>query len=128
LTPFEDFQDQVHTSARGSSAEHDAVDWLQRNGYSIVERNVRFTFGEIDLIAFDGDTLCFVEIKARASRRFGGASFAVPKAKQRQLVRLAGLYLARSAHTGPCRFDVLAMDGGEGGWQFTLFSNAFEAL
>lgn len=79
------------------------------------------------MIALEAGTLCFVEVKARSSLKWGGASFAVGAAKQRQLVRLASLYLLRHPYRGPCRFDVLAMDGDEGGWTYTLFRNAFEA-
>ena len=126
MSPLDDFHAGAHTRERGSSAEADGCAWLAGQGYQIVARNVRFSFGEIDVVALDGDTLCFVEIKARASRRYGGAAYAVSAAKQRQLARLAGLYLARRPHPGPCRFDVLAMDGGRGGWTFELFRHAFE--
>ncbi len=126
LTPFDDFQRHRHTHGRGSSAENDGVGWLETQGYLILERNVRLAAGEIDVIALEGDTLCFVEIKARSSRKWGGASFAVGATKQRQLARLASLYLMRRPHRGPCRFDVLAMDGGGEGWTYTLFRNAFE--
>ena len=77
-------------------------------------------------MAREAGTLCFVEIKARSSYRFGGAILACSQSKRRQLIRLARLYLARKPEAGPCRFDVLAMDGVDGGWAFTLFRNAFE--
>jgi len=127
LTPVEDFRSGRHTRARGRSAEADGALWLEKQGYSILDRNVSLSFGEIDVVALDGDTLCFVEIKARSSRRHGGAAYAVAPGKQRQLVRLARVYLARRPFAGPCRFDVLAMDDEDGCWAYTLFRNAFEA-
>ena len=127
LTPIDDFRSGRHTRARGNSAESDGVVWLESQGFSILARNIRFSFGEIDVVALEGDTLCFIEIKARSSRKHGGAAYAVSPGKQRQLVRLARVYLARRPFAGPCRFDVLAMDGDDRGWSYTLFRNAFEA-
>lgn len=102
--------------------------WLRQQGYRVVERNVRTGAGEIDLVARDGDVLCFVEIKARAGGGFGPAVSAVGAAKRRRLVRAARLWLARHPSEAPCRFDVLGLDGdGRGGWEYTLLRGAFEA-
>jgi putative endonuclease len=103
-----------------------AVDWLERNGYSVRERNHSTPAGEIDVVATEGDTLCFVEIKARAGSTFGLAIAAVKPRKQRRLARAAALYLAFQPFSGPCRFDVLGLDSGPDGWKFTLVRNAFE--
>ncbi|HEY7215001.1 MAG TPA: YraN family protein, partial [Thermoanaerobaculia bacterium] len=59
------FQDQPHARARGKVGEDDAVRWLADQGYEILARNVVNHGGEIDVVAKDGATLCFVEIKAR---------------------------------------------------------------
>ncbi len=83
--------------------------------------------GEIDLIAAEEGTLCFLEIKARASRDFGLAIEAVSPAKQKRLVGAARLYLAYHPWPGPCRFDVLGMDLIEGRWTYTLVQNAFRS-
>lgn len=121
-----DFRRLPHTRARGKLGEDEAAAWLAARGYAILRRNLRNKAGEIDLIADQGGTLCFVEIKARASRDFGLAIEAVSPAKQRRLVAAARLYLVFHPWSGPCRFDVLGMDLEAGGWRFTLIKNAFE--
>ena len=126
MSDLQDFRQQAHTRARGRSAETSAVDWLERNGYSIRERNHSTPAGEIDVVATEGDTLCFIEIKARAGATFGPAIAAVTPRKQRRLARAAALYLVSQPFSGPCRFDVLGLDSGPDGWEFTLVRNAFE--
>ncbi|MDX1644038.1 MAG: YraN family protein [Thermoanaerobaculia bacterium] len=133
--------------ARGTSAEDLGVDWLARNGYEIVERNVSSRYGELDLVARHDDTLCFVEIKARATGSFGSPLEAVTPAKQRRITRCAEAYLQRSGWRGACRFDVLGMcwgrsesggrdtdpsavravDAEEAEWRFELVRDAFPA-
>lgn len=125
---IEAFDRGEHTRARGSAAEDRGVDWLERRGYQVVERNVETRAGEIDLVALDGDVLCFVEIKARASRSHGRALSAVDRRKQARIGRAAALYLASSAWTGLCRFDVLGMDADNGGWRYSLVRDAFELV
>lgn len=121
------FRQQPHTRARGRVGEDDAGRWLVLQGYRIVARNVVTRAGEIDLIAEDGETLCFIEVKARATSTYGPAVAAVTAAKQRRLSRAAALYLARHPADRPCRFDVLGMDLGADGWVYTLVRDAFQA-
>ena len=116
-----------HTHARGRAAEELASEWLAAQGYRIVGRNVTTPAGEIDLVAVEDEVLCFVEVKARASRRFGTPLAAVDGRKQRRLARAAALYLAANPTQGACRFDVLGMESGADGWRFTLVRNAFQA-
>jgi len=116
-----------HTHARGCAAEALAADWLVEQGYRIVDRNVRTKAGEIDLIAIEGEVLCFVEVKARTSRRYGSPLAAVDRRKQRRLARAAALYLAARPVRCACRFDVVGMESGGDGWRFTLVRNAFTA-
>ena len=120
------FRRQKSTHARGRSAEADGVLWLKRQGFSVLARNVRTKAGELDVVGLDGDTLAFVEIKARSTSHFGPASCAVPPTKQRRIARAAALYLTRHPHSGPCRLDVLAMDMEQAGWSFQWIRNAFE--
>ena len=120
-----DFASQPHTRARGRVGEEDAVRWLRSQGYEVLERNVVTRAGEIDLVAREGDTLCFVEIKARGSAAYGPAVAAVGPAKQRRLSRAAALYLATRRLAGSCRFDVLGLDAGPDGWEYTLVRDAF---
>jgi putative endonuclease len=96
----------------GRSAEDAAAALLLGMGMSIVERNFRAKVGEIDLVARDGDEIVFVEVRARASAAFGGAAASVGGAKRRKLIKAASLWLQARAWTGPCRFDVIAVDAG----------------
>ena len=111
---------------RGREAEGIGVAWLEARGYRPVVRNESSRYGELDLIAFDGETLCFIEIKARSSDRFGSALEAVTVDKQGRIARAARAYLMRNRYRGPCRFDVLAMDAEGGGWRFELVRDAFQ--
>ena len=121
------FRHQPHTRAQGRLGEDAAVAWLKNHGYRISERNVSYHVGEIDAVARDGDTLCFIEIKARSNRHYGAAIESVTPRKQRRIARAAGLYLAKHPHEGPCRFDVLGLDLGDEGWHYTLIKDAFAA-
>jgi putative endonuclease len=124
------FHDQPDRRAQGRVGEEDAVRWLTAHGYEILERNVLNHAGEIDVVAKDGETLCFLEIKARATGAFGPAIAAVDARKQRKISRAAALYLAmkgtaRDLHRFPCRFDVLGLDWQDDGWRYTLIRDAF---
>lgn len=110
------------TKARGDAAEARALAWLQARGLTLVERNYRVALGprarggEIDLIMRSPDgTLVFVEVRQRASRSHGGAAASVSASKRQSLLRAAQHYLLRLATPPPCRFDVLALDGGPDG-------------
>lgn len=107
----------------GEAAEDHALHWLQARGLDLVERNFRCKVGEIDLILREGQTLVFVEVRQRTDRRFGGAAASVTPAKQRRLLLAAQFYLQRLRTSPPCRFDVVAIDGGELSW----LKNAIEA-
>jgi putative endonuclease len=107
----------------GEAAEDHALHWLQARGLDLVERNFRCKAGEIDLILREGQTLVFVEVRQRADPRFGGAAASVTPAKQRRLLLAAQFYLQRLRTSPPCRFDVVAIDGGALSW----LKNAIEA-
>ncbi len=95
-----------------------------------MDRNVRSRFGEIDLVAKEGPTLCFVEVKARRTVRMGWPEEAVTEAKQRRLARLAQWYLkSRRYEDPPVRFDVVSvLFGPEGSVARTrLIKGAFES-
>ena len=96
----------------GQASEAEAERFLRAKGYRILERNLRTTLGELDLVAEDGAVLVFVEVKARTTDAFGGALLAVDRRKQTKLVRLAAQYLAqRHMSERPCRFDVVLVQG-----------------
>lgn len=120
------FREQSHARGRGKVGEDDAVAWLIAQGFTILDRNVVNEGGEIDAVAREGKTLCFLEIKARDGDLYGPAIAAVGPAKQRRISRAAALYLVRKKlHDVPCRFDVLGLDRDGEGWRFTLIRDAF---
>jgi putative endonuclease len=97
---------------RGQEGERIAKKFLERRGYRIIASNYKTRMGEIDLIAEDGHTLVFVEVKARADDRFGGPAVAITLAKQARLARLAQQFLAaRRLGPRPCRFDAVLIWG-----------------
>jgi putative endonuclease len=96
--------------AWGKEGEDRAVGFLLRKGYRILERNFRFERGEIDIVAEDGETLVFVEVKARRSKSFGEAEEAISVHKRKQLRRVAEGYLFKNSIDGKaCRFDVIGV-------------------
>ena len=96
----------------GKAAEVAAEKHLCQKGYRILDRNVRFANGELDIVARDRNTVVFVEVKARRSEDFGGASYAVTPQKERKLTQLAAQYLSQHhLHDTPCRFDVILFQG-----------------
>lgn len=96
----------------GRKAEDLAAAFLQAKGMTVLERNFRARAGEIDIVAKDGDETVFVEVRARASRGFGGAAASVDGSKRRRLIRTARLWLQARGCDGACRFDVVAVEGG----------------
>jgi putative endonuclease len=100
----------------GIAAEMAAAEYLERGGMRVVERNVRFREGEIDLVCREGGTWVFVEVKCRRARWGDGPAEAVSWWKRRRLTRLAIHYL-KWRHLGEprCRFDVVAVTIGDDG-------------
>ena len=113
----------------GILGENVACAELQRRGYAILERRYRTRYGEIDIVARDGDVTVFVEVKARDGDGFGGGAEAVTRWKQRRLTRMAMDYLARHGRLAdrPCRFDVVAVDVSSGAPAVDVYPNAFDA-
>ena len=112
-----------NTKAVGDEAESLALAHLQAQGLVLVQRNYRVALGphargaEVDLILRERDgTLVFVEVRARASASHGGALASVGSTKQRRIVRAAQHYLLRVSVLPPCRFDVVAVQGGQVSW------------
>ena len=111
----------------GRHGEALAAAYLRLRGYRIVATNYRTRLGEIDIIARDGATLVFVEVKVRRNPRFGSAKAAVTAAKQRRLSMVALQYLKTEAGAAPpARFDVVAVDQTGGQPRLELVQNAFE--
>jgi putative endonuclease len=118
----------LNTKAIGDDAESLALAYLQRQGLVLVQRNYRVAGGphargaEVDLILRERDgTLVFAEVRSRAGAEHGGALASVTATKQRRIVRAAQHYLLRLASLPPCRFDVVALDGGQIQWVKAAF-------
>ena len=94
----------------GRNAEDAAAIFLQQQGLTLVERNYQCRYGEIDLIAHDGDTLVFVEVRMRASNAFGGAAASITAAKREKLLRTARHYLSGLPRAPVCRIDAVLID------------------
>lgn len=112
----------------GDAGERRAARYLRAQGYRILARQYRTAFGEIDLIALDGQCIVFVEVKTRRSRAAGLPEEAVDGAKQAQLTRLALAYLKRRGLLDrAARFDVVAILWSEGARepQIVHYRNAF---
>jgi len=115
----------------GRRGEDAAARYLRKLGYIIVARGHRGSIGELDLIAVDGRTVVFIEVKTRTSHDAGHPADAVDEAKQRRLTRLALSYLKRhDLLESSARFDVVAVTWPAGRGQPTIehFQNAFEAV
>jgi putative endonuclease len=136
LSP-EDIPAHQRTGRRG---EEDAYFYLRRRGYTIIARNYRSPHhrGELDLVGWDGDVLCVIEVKTRTTRDVKPAEAAVDRQKQRELSLVARdfvRHVSPPCQRGPdrardgveWRFDVLAVyyDQGQNGPSFELFQNAF---
>ncbi len=112
----------------GHWGEEHAATWLMERGYRIVDRNVRFRQGEIDLVAAIDGTLVFVEVKTRQTTRLGLPQEAVGALKQHRLRLLAARYLQsrRMSQESCCRFDVIAVQTSAGAAPLVEhFVNAF---
>ncbi len=110
----------------GGLARTRACAELERLGYQILTRGYRSRFGELDIVCKDGDTVVFVEVKARVGGSFGNPAEAVTSQKQRRLVAMAEDYLARHGiHDTPCRFDVVAVESSFTPPKLTHYKDAF---
>ena len=115
--------------ALGRIGEDLACRELERRGYVILERRYRRRGGGIDIIARDGETMAFVEVKARESKDFGEAAESVIFRKRRRMTLVALDYLARNHVAAcPCRFDVVAIQMENELPVIELYQNAFDAV
>ena len=113
----------------GRQGEEDAYFYLRRRGYTIIARNYRSPHhrGELDLVGWDGDVLCVIEVKTRTTRDIKPAEAAVDRDKQRELSLVARDFVRQMSPSHQWRFDVLAVyyDQGRNQPSFELFQNAF---
>jgi putative endonuclease len=112
----------------GALGEELAAAFLRQAGYRIVERNFRCKGGEADIVARDGKTLVFVEVKTRRSMSYGPPQLAVTPFKQRQISKAALTWLAKNRQQdAPARFDVIAvMLFSDGTHRIEHIPNAFD--
>ena len=117
------------TQTPGRLGEEATARLLEQRGWRILARNFRRRFGEIDIVARQGETLVFVEVKTRSSARFGAPAEAVDARKRRRLSKTALDYMMRTHLTGvSARFDVASvlLDGQGRVARIELLENAFD--
>ena len=111
----------------GAYGEELAFKKIKSLGYKKIIRNYRCRLGEVDLIARDGDTLVFLEIKTRKGKSIGYAKEAVDARKRRQISKAALTYMkSNDCYGDRARFDVVAVSLGEGEPEIEVIKNAFE--
>jgi putative endonuclease len=111
----------------GKFGEESAIDLLKNNGYRILARNYKTKLGEIDIIARDKDTVCFIEVKTRHSDRFGLPQEAISRSKQRHIAKVALMFLKENNLLDKrARFDVISIMHSEDTSKLDLIKNAFE--
>jgi len=111
----------------GILAEDRAEEFLKESGYKILQRNYKTKLGEVDIIARDQDSICFIEVKFRSSDRFGSGLEAVSGLKQKQISKAALSFLKeKNLLDKKARFDVVALDCSGSAEKITLIKNAFE--
>ena len=111
----------------GKKGEDLAAEFLKRKGYRIRERNYRSPLGEIDIIALDGATIVFVEVKTRSDRSLGEPFESVTAKKQKQIIRTALYYLSKKRiRNNDARVDVVSILMGSKEPELELIRNAFE--
>jgi putative endonuclease len=110
---------------KGTLAENSAAAFLEAQGFQVIARNFLRRFGELDVVAREGDLLLIVEVRTRADDQFGGAAASVTPAKQRRIVRTSALFLQLHPELRRCRvrFDVIVVRDGRIEW----LRHAFEA-
>ena len=118
----------AHRASLGKFGEDLACRELERRGYAILARRYRRRGGELDIVARDGATLVFVEVKTRDGEAFGLGGEAVTALKQRRMTQLALDYMTRHRLDGvPCRFDVVSIRVEDGRRSIEVVQNAFDA-
>ena len=118
-----------NTRHMGTKGEDSALRFLKHRGYRIIQRNYRCRFGEVDIIAADGDIIVFIEVKSRTSDAFGRPEEAVVTRKQQRISQTARHYLAvHDLVDRDARFDVVAIHFSPGGETVELIQDAFETV
>jgi putative endonuclease len=113
--------------ALGRAAESAAARFLERRGCRILAANFHAKGGELDIVAQDGEVLAIVEVRYRASDRYGGAAASITHAKRARIVRAARFLLATNPPLAklPARFDVVEVSGAADDLRCDLIKGAF---
>ena len=113
---------------QGVRYENEADEYLQSQGFKIIEKNLNIRAGEVDIIALDGETLCFIEVKARDIESGRNPFEAVNYKKQKRIIKAAQFYLLKrkGGDNISCRFDVIGVFTGSGKPRFELIRDAFQ--
>ena len=99
-----------HNIDLGAHGERIAAAYLRKNGYRILSANVRLPLGQLDIVAKDGNTIVFVEVKTRACQDFGLPEEAINYKKRKKMISLGWCYLKKNNLCGSdCRFDVVSI-------------------
>lgn len=115
-------ENQVKKGSRGETA---ACAFLIEHGFQILKRNWRYKRAEVDIIAMEGETLVFIEVKARKTEGFGPPEAFVSSRKQRMLASAASAFCHESNYVGELRFDVAAVLFSDKDFHVTLIRDAF---
>lgn len=116
-------------AAFGRSAEDAVAGWLVERGLRILDRNWRAFGAELDIVAQEGEIICFIEVRARVGRALGDPVETITRPKQRQVLRAATAYLAAHPELGDkaLRFDVAGLCWRESAFEINYLPAAFEA-
>jgi putative endonuclease len=117
---------KLNKRSEGAKGEAMAVDYLEKKGYHILQRNYRFERGEIDIVAELGAILVFIEVKARSSHAFGRPEESVTERKQKQIKAVADGYIfEKEIGDRECRFDIIAITSNRFGVKIKHLEGAF---
>jgi putative endonuclease len=111
----------------GVWGEDEALCFLQRKGYQLIDRNIRFKRWEVDLVLLDGEELVIVEVKARCTAQIGEPWRAVTKSKQRQIINVADRYVQDNRIDRNVRFDIISIVHNQFQTSIEHIADAFSA-
>lgn len=113
--------------AAGARVEDAVADWLGKQGCQALARNFQVRGGELDLVVLDAGSAAFVEVRYRLHGGIEAALQSVGRLKQQRLIRAARAYLRsnRQLQSLPCRFDVVAVSGVDGDFEYRWIKDAF---
>lgn len=118
----------VSTKSRGDAAEQIARQYLEKQGYTILDTGWRYKKKEIDIICAWGDLVVFVEVKSRLSNAFGEPEMAVTRRKQGFLIMAANHYLVERDIKAEARFDVISITGDYSAFELNHIQGAFSPV